>query len=224
MKGRARLRVMTADTIISHGYSPSVPAFPSKSCGARLVMVIPHEEDRELRSELQRITETSGFNQEGDITTLGTTHPHSISLVAASTEHPHGYNCFMYALGLAVLPDRLAALASEHEEAFPSARFVARLVEKGLQEIAAADAEEGDLALYFDEAGNPRHSGVLQGGFVVSKWGAGHIWKHLLFEVPSSYGVTVRFYRRINRDDVLRLFEEFAVAQASPERGPENRA
>lgn len=179
-------------------------------------MVIPHDEDRDLRSELQRITETSGFNQEGDITTLGMTHPHSISLVAASTEYPHGYNCFMYALGLAVLPDRLAALAREHEDAFPSARFVARLVEKGLQEIPAAEADDGDLALYFDQAENPSHSGVLQDGFVMSKWGAGHIWKHLLFEIPSSYGVRVRFYRRISREDALRLFEQFADEIARP--------
>jgi hypothetical protein len=174
------------------------------------VMMTAQEEDRELRSELQKITETSGFNQVADIAALRKTPPHSISFVTESSEQPHGYNCFMYALGLVVLPDRLVALARQHEDAFPSARFMARLVERGLQNISASDAEDGDLVIYFDAAGNAKHAGIVQGGYVVSKWGTGHIWKHQLFEIPASYGVEARFYRRIDRDEVLRLFEAFA--------------
>jgi len=173
-------------------------------------MMIVQEDDRELRSELQKITETSGFNQIADIAALGKRHPHSISFVTHSSEQPHGYNCFMYALGLVVLPDRLIALARQHEDAFPSARFIARLVDRGLHNIAAADVEDGDVVIYFDGEGNATHAGIVQGGCVISKWGTGHIWKHQLFEIPTSYGREARFYRRIDRDEALRLFEAFA--------------
>jgi hypothetical protein len=173
-------------------------------------MLTAPAEDRELRAELQRITDTSGFNQQSDIAALCQKRPHSISFVAQSSEQPHGYNCFMYALGLVVLPEKLLALARQHDEAFPSERFVAHLVERGLQLVSAADAEDGDLVVYFGEGGTPKHAGIVQSGSVVSKWGTGHIWKHQAFEIPSSYGVEVRFYRRIDRDEVLRLFEAFA--------------
>ena len=173
-------------------------------------MLVLQPEDPPLRAELQHITETAGFNQVAEVAALAKTHPHAIALVTESAEQPHGYNCFMYALGLAVLPDHLAALAERHDAAFPSADFVARLVDRGLQRIGADAAEDGDLAIYFDAGGHPAHGGIVQGSLVASKWGEGHIWKHHVFEIPASYGVEVRFYRRITREEALRLFEAFA--------------
>jgi hypothetical protein len=174
------------------------------------VVLALQQQDPRLRAELQRITETAGFNQAAELAALAKTHPHSIAFVTDATEQPHGYNCFMYALGLAVLPDHLATLAERHDSAFPSADFIARLVERGLQRITTDAAEDGDVVLYFDADGHPAHAGIVQGPLVVSKWGAGHIWKHAVFEIPASYGVEVRFYRRIARDEALRLFEVFA--------------
>ena len=167
--------------------------------------------DPRLRAELQRITETAGFNQVAEIAELAKTHPHAVAFVTDTTEDPHGYNCFMYALGLAVLPDHLAALAGAHAAAYPSERFVSGLVERGLQRVEIGEVEDGDLVLYFDEQGQPRHAGIAQGPLVVSKWGAGHIWKHPVFEIPASYGVEARFYRKIDREEALRLFEAFAL-------------
>jgi hypothetical protein len=183
-------------------------------------MVALDEPDPQLRSALQRITETAGFNQVAQIAALAKAHPHAIVFVTDATEQPHGYNCFMFALGLAVLPDHLAALAERHDAAFPSVRFVSGLVERGLQRIEIADVEDGDLVLYFDGQGQPRHAGIVQGPHVVSKWGAGHIWKHPVFEIPASYGMEARFYRRIDRGEALRLFEAFArnVAAAGQAR------
>jgi hypothetical protein len=174
------------------------------------LVLAPQPQDPLLRAELQRITETAGFNQVADVAALSKTHPHSIAFVTDASEQPHGYNCFMFALGLAVLPDHLAALAARHDAAFPGADFVAGLVERGLQPITADEAADGDLVLYSDERGRPAHAGIVQGRLVVSKWGEGHIWKHPVFEIPASYGVEVRVYRRITRDEALGLFEAFA--------------
>ena len=145
-----------------------------------------------------------------EIAELAKRHPHAIAFVSDATEQPHGYNCFMYALGLAVLPEHLQAFAQRHDGAFPSAAFVARLVDAGLQRIDISEAGEGDLVLYFDATDAPKHAGIVQSPFVVSKWGAGHIWKHPVFEVPASYGVEVRLYRRLAREEALRFFEAFA--------------
>jgi hypothetical protein len=168
------------------------------------------EEDPELRSELQTITGNSGFKQVADIAALRRTHPHSISLVRQSSETPHGYNCFMYALGLTVLPDKLVALSLQHDDVFPSARFMETLVNSRLQAVRPAEAEDDDLVVYFDEHGKPRHAGIVRGDYVVSKWGRGHLWKHQLFEIPLSYGIDARFYRRIDPEEALRLYEAFA--------------
>jgi hypothetical protein len=47
-----------------------------------------------------------------------------------------------------------------------------------LQEIAAVDARDGDIIVYFDGEGLPKHAGVFQGGAIVSKGGLGHLWRH----------------------------------------------
>ncbi|MDD9953597.1 MAG: hypothetical protein OXR66_04625 [Candidatus Woesearchaeota archaeon] len=40
------------------------------------------------------------------------------------------------------------------------------------------------------------HVGIWSGGAVVSKWAAGHIYKHALNAVPSDYGNTILFMHR----------------------------
>jgi hypothetical protein len=46
---------------------------------------------------------------------------------------------------------------------------------------------------------------------VVSKWGLFPAYRHALWEVPASYGHEVKYFRKPNKAEALRLFEEFAA-------------
>ncbi|MDO8655852.1 MAG: hypothetical protein Q7K45_01320 [Nanoarchaeota archaeon] len=64
---------------------------------------------------------------------------------------------------------------------------------------------EGDVLAYVT-AGEidiqAHHFGIFQEGKVISKWGAGHIFRHSIEQVPTRYGEKVIFYAKdIKRDN-----------------------
>ena len=114
------------------------------------------------------------------IARLSERYPHSISVVEnGNVGAAHGYNCFMYALGVRQLPAPLVQVAERVEEAFPGSAFVVELLEgRYLREVDEADAHVGSVVIYF-ENGLPEHAGIVgEDGFVVSKWGKGHLYRH----------------------------------------------
>lgn len=78
---------------------------------------------------------------------------------------------------------------------------------------------EGFLALHDERKDNdefvvylkddiPKHFGKISGDRVESKWGRGPIWKHGLWEVPLTYGDTVKFSTGKMDHSVLRKIIE----------------
>lgn len=68
------------------------------------------------------------------------------------------------------------------------------------KEIKLIDApEKNDIIAYYLEGSKMpiiKHTGrYLGGGRVISKWTKGPIFEHGVFNVPSTYGDVVRFYR-----------------------------
>jgi len=92
---------------------------------------------------------------------------------------------------------------------YPSSAFVAFLIANVLSEITIDEVQSGDVVVYF-EGNQVQHAGIVQNDLIVSKWGTAHTLKHKLFEVPDTYGTTVRFFRPISRDDALVSFLNFA--------------
>lgn len=45
---------------------------------------------------------------------------------------------------------------------------------------------------------------------VTSKWGIGHLYEHELWDVPVSYGTSVRFLKQLPYELALDLFVQFA--------------
>jgi hypothetical protein len=81
-----------------------------------------------------------------------------------------------------------------------------------LQEVDEAQANENDLIMYFDN-GEWRHVGFWKlNGRVVSKWGAGLLYNHGRWEVPTQYGKKARFFRSIAPETAIGLFLRFAVS------------
>jgi hypothetical protein len=164
-----------------------------------------------LRSALTRITDEQPLPSHARaVERLKVEQPHSIAIVEDGTLGPHGYNCFMYALRLRILPIELVRIATRVEEAYPSSAFVSSLIEVGLRTIADAEARAGDIAIYFDDA-SPQHAGICsEDGTITSKWGAtGHLWHHPVFEVPAYYGDEVRFYTCPDEETVLQQFTRY---------------
>lgn len=137
-------------------------------------------------------------------------HPHSVRLARLDTfcELPDGqtpeYDCFTFALDLIDCPERIAvreyaprsigpAKQPGIADALPGPGFLNCLLlpeQPSLQSCA-----DGDLVVYRDSSGSAQHAGQILAGTIVSKWGMkGSLWQHGLWEVPSSYGTSARFY------------------------------
>ena len=102
------------------------------------------------------------------------------------------YTCFQFAFGLVNPHPDLTRIATRHDDVFPGSDFVTFLVASVLTEIKPETAEDDDIVIYFRD-GVPQHAGLISADLVVSKWGMAHTWRHRLFEVPSSYGSSVRY-------------------------------
>jgi hypothetical protein len=70
------------------------------------------------------------------------------------------------------------------------------------QEIEMRDVLPGDVVIYFDDEGDPSHSGIIVEApgdrllpRVCSKWGSAGEFIHWLTDVPQIYGSIHKFYR-----------------------------
>lgn len=74
------------------------------------------------------------------------------------------------------------------------------LDDDGWREVQVASVLPGDIIIYFDEAGDPNHSGIvvsdrLSVPQILSKWGIGGEYIHWPADVPNFYGPIQKYYR-----------------------------
>jgi hypothetical protein len=117
-----------------------------------------------------------------------------------AAEHPHAtkrtnpsplYNCH----GL--------AFASRRTRITDAAALSTILADDQYEEVVSvADILQGDLVVYYDETGDPNHSGVVveilgdvRVPRVCSKWGSAGEFVHNLMDCPSAYGPKWKFYK-----------------------------
>jgi hypothetical protein len=166
---------------------------------------------RPLRDDIQFLTDRLDPNRHAAaVENLLRTHVHSIERVTTEPAGMHGYNCFMYALGIRQLPGPLIPIAAAIDRANITSEFVAELLQDSLHQVVDDDAQEGKLAMYFNDAGALKHAALCEpDGRFTSKWGTGLLWRHPPFETPSNYGNEIRFYQTPNSAALLRRFREF---------------
>lgn len=138
--------------------------------------------------------------------------PHNI--VSHCSEHDlTRFTCVMHVLGF-VGQDRYAAVATlPPHNVYAGKEFVDWLItSERLTEIDAAQAEVDSIVMYFDDCGAFTHVGLLVShSRIQSKWGTLALYEHDLFEVPSNYGSTVRYFVHLPYKESIELFYEFAV-------------
>ena len=169
-----------------------------------------------LREHLQNITgEFTGLRvgeQLVKIEALRVRHRHSINLVQAAViadQRTWNFNCHAYALGLHETQD-FWRIREELPDVWPTGTFVSRRLLPNLQPVSDPDQCPGDLIVYFSGQ-SVNHSGIVGNRLVRSKWGSAHTWEHGVFEVPTSFGSEVRYFRRPEQSTVVAAYNEFAM-------------
>lgn len=168
--------------------------------------------DLPLRNAIDQIVQDfqTADEQAAAFEEMRSAHPHSVRLARLETfrglrdEQTPEYDCFTFALDLIDCPERIAAREYAPRnigpakqpgiaDALPGPSFLHSLLlpdQPSLQSCC-----DGDLVVYRDKFRNPQHIGKVVAGAIVSKWGMkGSLWQHGLWEVPSSYGTSTRFY------------------------------
>jgi len=162
-----------------------------------------------LRQRLEEITERNQPEMHGElIEAARKLTPHSIELLTGQNDSLR-YNCVMFALGIQEDEDYLLMAEVCPDDVHANTKFIHFLVDSGYL-VECKVPYKGALIAY-SEQGRFRHIGVVaQSGRIRSKWGMGHLYEHLVFEVPYSYGADICYFEPIDRETVLNAFFEFA--------------
>ena len=170
-----------------------------------------------LRRRLQEITDESEGGSFDDLTNaidgLAATCPHNIE--RREDEYPD-YRCFVHAFDL-TSSDLYRSVAyadcvAKKNKFFAGRRFTAFLIsESKLVEVTRDQVAIGDVAIYFDDQDAPTHAGKICSNElrIRSKWGGGLLLDHDIWEVPQSYGQTVRFFKGVSPSQAERAFVDF---------------
>ncbi len=81
--------------------------------------------------------------------------------------------------------------------------FFENILQKDYEQILKEVVQQGNLVIYWEKHPKSnlqilKHSGVFNDNDVVqSKWGAGAVLEHGIFDVPTRYGTHVSYFRRI---------------------------
>jgi hypothetical protein len=165
-----------------------------------------------LRKQLQEMTEVEDVTRHPALLAEITRNcPNTIALLESAYPLKR-YTCAMHVFDFTEKPEYVAIAARGFNRVFAGGAFVHGLIDKGLlDEVAPAEAREGDLVVYFNDEARFKHAGLSLGNNrVMSKWGTGHLFEHDLFEVPESYGTKVRFFKKLPYEAACKYFRRFA--------------
>ncbi len=169
----------------------------------------------ELRQKLDEATHGFPKKHIERIAALQSIYPHNISL----NQNPAFFDsddCLLYAFK-DILPSDLRKilvnLIMKNSGCFED---IGRgLISEGFISLHDEQKESDIIVVYFD-GDVAKHYGRIERNRIVSKWGNGYAWKHDLFEVPLSYGDTIKFSNGEIDQGVFRM-----VIKAHSEPKPE---
>lgn len=147
------------------------------------------------------------------VRTLSETCPHrirAIRTVDLDNVRSWRFNCHAFTLGL-WQQDTFWELQDTHPDAWPDSSFVVRYLLPLMSSVPFGDVP-GEVAIFYYERDELKHSGLGNGRSVQSKWGDCHTWEHGLFEVPASYGERVACYLVPPIEVVVDAYVRFAAA------------
>ena len=175
-------------------------------------MHIDREDNLKLRRTLQAMTEeTDGARHPELLRKLSLEYPNTVTFL--ESPYPlHRYTCFVHAFGFTEEREYVSIAERGFNYVYASPEFAHWLIDQRLiSEITEADLLPKDLAFYFSTDSRIRHAAVFVGSDrFQSKWGLGYLFEHALFEVPDTYGESVRFYKHLPYPHGIKHFIAFA--------------
>jgi len=168
----------------------------------------------QLRAELEAIIKPddpkSVADQIAAVNELRNRYGHTIDVVetvADASRAPGQYNCYMFALGVQRSQAILELLADPYIK-LGNGFMAWLLVNSHLSAVDPTTVTPNPVVLYMTSE-SPVHAGRWDRDRVVSKWGLDHVWRHRVYEVPSSYGAIAQPYGALPRDLVEQLFAQY---------------
>lgn len=159
----------------------------------------------ELRDALeQQIAQNYDFgSHSAQLEVLREKFQHSIAMLPFD-EECQNCNCVMYALDF-----RMEEPSTLFGRFYANTDYLRWLIDQGhLVEVLEAPID-GLLAVYWD-GDRIKHVGVTRAdGRIASKWGVGFLYEHGAWEVPSTYGDSIRHFISIDPDQAHDLLEAF---------------
>jgi hypothetical protein len=165
-------------------------------------------------SQFRRILETATEKIPRDhpklVESLRQSYPHCIELVSKPWIINTREDCFLFAFKDGFPADLLHAF--EHLidcQPHLYEQVSNKLISEGLLKLHDGK-REGDKAVVYFDGNKPKHFGIIDQDKVISKWGKVHVWRHPLYEIPLSYGETVKYSDgQIDEDVLLRVIDEY---------------
>jgi len=164
-----------------------------------------------LREELQSMTELEDVSQHPAILEeIRRRSAHSILLVQSRFPIAH-YTCLMHVMAFAGSKEYQAIASRGLNVVFAGSEFAHWLIERGdITEISSMSSSERKMVFYFAD-NRFKHAALFKKGHrLVSKWGRGHLYEHEVWEVPKTYGGSIRIFERLTYDKALSQFIRFA--------------
>jgi hypothetical protein len=159
-----------------------------------------------LRNLLSKLTQGTDLTKhEQLLIEITKAESHSIR-VLPSDEPIEEYNCVMYALNLVGCLEYPMRPFGHY---YIDLAFLTTLVQTCLIRTSGDQAEAGDLVVYYHNGEIVHVGAVASHGRVISKWGCGLLCEHRTWEVPSSYGDDVHYFKAQAADDTFAKFLKY---------------
>jgi len=167
-----------------------------------------------LRDALKRVialTVLKDFEREFDSMRL--IHNPQIRVLPVLPNDPDfkTFNCYAYALGIAGL-SRYKEIVERHQDStLANSIFVSHVLDRNeLKEINEQDVTSGDIVFYYAN-GSLKHGGKIGGApkTVHSKWGHCEIFEHALWDVPTDYGNSVKYFKAPDAERMIDLLKDY---------------
>lgn len=147
----------------------------------------------EFRKQLDNISSSLPTQQPNTIRQLNSLCSHSISLESNQYFINAKEDCFRYIFKNIIPKHIWAAIEQKHQKNdFNSENFISSLISRGLLVLHAEQREDDKIVVYF-EGDKVKHFGRIDNDKIISKWGNYHVWRHKRWEIPLSYGNSIKY-------------------------------